>query len=374
MKHVNEHIQEGFSLSKINIDKAPNGYNSKSYFNGFGLKRVVYTIFATIGVVCTFSSCSLENKNHTFQSPKEAIEEYRCFLANLKQEKTSTIEGLNKSVLDWKALGDSVWSSIRRDTTQRVHYYPESHFHQVHDSIKEEMYRLSFSQPRSFKDVVSLKTATSPYSNDTTITHAVAEASVFFDELDNVPTLKVHQSELLTRYEKFLTKTIALGINDKEQLMNFIREEDVFFRAFLNHLHKMEHTSMASITHKTEDVVAKMFKDNARLQPKDAIVYMSMRTNRRLLLNAQTCIRDIRAQRVKSDQQLTAYLFMTIQPYLAIDEFGMAVLSQKQRKLFEQIATDTPTAINAIYKLRSEDAKMHTDFPKLLLKLHLSTF
>ncbi len=131
---------------------------------------------------------------------------------------------------------------------------------------------------------------------------------------------------------------------------------------------------MATLTHKTEDVVEKMFKDSARLQPKDAIIYMSMRTNRRLLLNAQTCIRDIRAQRVKSDQQLTAYLFMTIQPYLDIDEFGMAVLSQKQRKLFEQIATDTPTAINAIYKLRSEDAKMHTDFPKLLLKLHLSTF
>lgn len=374
MKHINEYIQRGISLLKVNISNETNWQIPKSYFNGFGLKEVVYTIFATITAICTFFSCSSENRNHTFQSPKEAIEEYRCFLANLKQEKTATIESLTKSVLDWKALGDSVWSSIRRDTTQRVHYYPESHFHQVHDSIKEEMYRLTFSQPRSFKDVVSLKTASSPYSNDTTIIHAVAEASVFFDALYNKPALKVKQSELFASYEKFLTKTIASGINDKEQLKDFIREEDVYFRSFLEHLHKVEHTSMATITHKTEDVVAKMFKDSARLQPKDAIIYMSMRTNRRLLLNAQTCIRDIRAQRVKSDQQLTAYLFMTIQPYLDIDEFGMAVLSQKQRKLFEQIATDTPTAINAIYKLRSEDAKMHTDFPKLLLKLHLSTF
>lgn len=130
---------------------------------------------------------------------------------------------------------------------------------------------------------------------------------------------------------------------------------------------------MSDITHKTEEVVANMFKVDARLQPKDAVVYMAMRTNRRLLLNAQTCIQDIRLQRVKSDQQLTAYLFMIIQPYLAIDEFGMAVVSEKQRCFFEQIAIDTPSVVNAIHKQRKEEANMQTDFPKLLLKLHLST-
>ena len=236
------------------------------------------------------------------------------------------------------------------------------------------MYRLSFSQPRTFKDVVILKAACTPYNNDTIIKNATMDASAFFDSLDNNPTLKIGQAELLTKYDKFLTNTISSGINDKKQLIAFIREEDMLFRSFLSHLHNMEHTSMSDITHKTEEVVANMFKADARLQPKDAVVYMAMRTNRRLLLNTQTCIRDIRSQRVKSEQQLTAYLFMIIQPYLAIDEFGMAVLSEKQRALFEQIATDTPTAVNAIHMQRQEEAGMQTDFPKLLLKLHLSTF
>ena len=374
MKHNIKRYFEGDNPLKIKIKTKALNLKSKSYFNDFGLKQMVYTVLASLIAVCTITSCSSKNNNHTFQSPKMAIESYSSFLADLKQEKTASIQDLMKFVRDWQTLSDSVWSCIKRDTTQRVHYYPEANYHHLHDSIREEMYRLSFSQPRTFKDVVILKAACTPYNNDTIIKNATMDASAFFDSLDNNPTLKIGQAELLTKYDKFLTNTISSGINDKKQLIAFIREEDMLFRSFLSHLHNMEHTSMSDITHKTEEVVANMFKADARLQPKDAVVYMAMRTNRRLLLNTQTCIRDIRSQRVKSEQQLTAYLFMIIQPYLAIDEFGMAVLSEKQRALFEQIATDTPTAVNAIHMQRQVEAGMQTDFPKLLLKLHLSTF
>jgi len=374
MKHNNKRYFEGGSPLKTAIKTKSFSLKTKSYFTDFGLKRMVYTVLASLIAVYSITSCSSNDYNHTFQSPKMAIESYTFFLADLKEEKTASIQDLTKFVRDWQILSDSVWSCIKRDTTQRVHYYPEANYHHLHDSIREEMYRLVFSQPRTFKDVVVLKAACTPYSNDSIIKNATMDASAFFDSLDNNPTLKIGQTELLAKYDKFLTNTITSGINDKKQLMAFIREEDILFRSFLSHLHNMEHTSMSDITHKTEELVANMFKDDARLQPKDAVVYMAMRTNRRLLLNAQTCIQDIRAQRVKSDQQLTAYLFMVVQPYLAIDDFGMAVLSEKQRYFFEQIATDTPTAVNAIHKQRKEGTGMQTDFPKLLLKLHLSTF
>lgn len=173
-------------LKTKNRTKAINT-KSKSYFNGFGLKQIVYTTLASFVTVCVVTSCSSKDENHTFQSPKMAIESYSLFLADFKQEKKASIQDLTKSARSWLALSDSVWSCIKRDTTQRMHYYPEANYHHLHDSIREEMYRLAFSQPRTFKDVVILKAACTPYSNDTIINHATKEASTFFDSLDNNP-------------------------------------------------------------------------------------------------------------------------------------------------------------------------------------------
>ena len=58
------------------------------------------------------------------------------------------------------------------------------------------------------------------------------------------------------------------------------------------------------------------------LPARDAVAYMAVRTNRRIIANAQTCVADIKEQeKVTSAEQRTAYFWMILQPFLSIDDF-----------------------------------------------------
>ena len=52
----------------------------------------------------------------------------------------------------------------------------------------------------------------------------------------------------------------------------------------------------------------------------------------RMLWYTQSCIESIKRRDKLTDKQQEAYYWMLIQPYIAIDPFGMAVLTPEQEK------------------------------------------
>lgn len=143
---------------------------------------------------------------------------------------------------------------------------------------------------------MALKGEFSPYNNDEELHHAAGEIRPFFNSLDNLPLHKGNKEEILAAYRMLLTRTIRNGIHSRNELITYITKEDAIFRAFLSHLHDFEGESMADITRGTEQCCSQIFfaAERKEITYREAMLYLTMRTNRRQIQNMQICIEDVR--------------------------------------------------------------------------------
>jgi hypothetical protein len=165
------------------------------------------------------------------------------------------------------------------------------------------------------------------------------------------------------------------GINDLKQLKEFIQTEDRHFRTFLNHIDQCSEIGIEDITRITEDVCSEIYRSvsDRGLTSEDVMVYMSMRTNRRLLLNAKVCHGLFKKGEVKSASQANAYLWMMIQPCLSMDPFAVAMLTDSQREIMIAIADDYPDIVSALAAKGLTDASISHQIPTQLMRLYIST-
>ena len=156
-------------------------------------------------------------------------------------------------------------------------------------------------------------------------------------------------------------------------LMEFIEKEDRHFRAFLNNIDQCSLIGVEDITRITEDICNGIYQSGRKIESEDVMVYMSMRTNRRLLLNARICHDSFKKGEVKSASQANAYLWMMIQPYLSIDSFAVAMLTESQREMVMAIADDYPEIVSALAAKGFTDASISLQIPTQLMRLYIST-
>ena len=367
MKIANINMQEGAGESCCKSNR------QFSYFR-LPLRIQMYAtffsiLFATLGLV----SCSTPSRNLSFSNSNEAIEECRAFLKELKEKDKPEINSFISDMKYWGQLSDSAICCIRKDTVQKPHYFPMSSFSHLDDSIRTELTRLALSKERSYTDVLQLKIELSAYAEDTSIIAAKSEAEPFFNALEKQAAFK-DDKQLIAKYQQFLSRTLKNGIRKKAELMDFIKEEDCFFKGFLSNMHKLSSHSLSEITHSTEEVCALIYQNSGtpELTSKDAVIYMAMRTNQRLLLNAQVCIKDVKGGRAKQATQYSAYIWMVSQPFVLIDDFGLALLTESQMATFKHVAQDAQPTIN---KLNARlNTKEKSAFVPLLLKLYISNY
>ncbi len=194
--------------------------------------------------------------------------------------------------------------------------------------------------------------------------------------MDTIPLYnKGDKTRILTTYHFFLEKVKKEGIANQSQFLAFLKTEDRLFRTFLSHLYEMSDVSVSHITSGTEDV-CKMIAQSSRkgnLPARDAVAYMAVRTNRRIIANAQTCVADIKSGKVTSAEQRTAYFWMILQPFLSIDDFGMAMLSENQRKDLVQLSIDALGTIACLSRSLQMDKNMTDGLPDMFIKLYISS-
>ena len=72
-------------------------------------------------------------------------------------------------------------------------------------------------------------------------------------------------------------------------------------------------------------------------------LFLTMRFNRRILQNAEACMRDIKARKQLDGQQRNNYRWMLIQPFMSIDNYSMASLTADQEESFLRLAEELPS-------------------------------
>ena len=258
------------------------------------------------------SACNKDDK-YQFTTSRSAVETYRAFLSKIKSVRTSNTKEYVASLKEWKEVNDTVYKFLVADSAFVKYHNEASDYFLIHDSIRKELLRLAETWRYGYDDVLSIKEQTSIYKDDSELAGAVSLATPFFASLDSTAISVCDKASILKRYRYFLTTTLSRGVNSREDMLRFIRDEDYMFRTFLHHLYEMDDEPLADISRNTEAICRNIFiaAREGRIPSKDAIVYMSMRTVRRLLQNSAECVENINRLQMKGKAQGNAYLWMT---------------------------------------------------------------
>ena len=349
----------------------------KSYLKArLGFASMIAILLSIL--ICT--SCRQAAHKASYRTTEEAVNDYAQFLVEVKKRDKVSMESLLTLAKQWRQTNDTVVTYLERDSSNAPHRDWSGVYRSVHEKLREEFQRLVMSRPRTLVDVVNLKAVLSTYAGDADLASAKAEAMPFFAGLDSVPIYNKGVGDRrrwsAASYEAFLDKTLATGVHSKADLLRFIKTEDFHFRNFLARLSETETDGMGDITRKTERCCLLVLQSaaNGELTYKDAMVYLSMRTNRRLLLNARTCIDDIRRGKVKTETQAQAYFWMLLQSYTSIDGIGMALLTEKDRADFISVSADAPQCIGRLARLTKMDEAQLKELPHLFMKVIVATY
>ena len=353
-----------YSVLKISLLK-----DRIKYRNGMFQFVLIIQIVSTIFMSCT------TDKGYSFSSPGQAISEYQKFAQNLSQITDAETEELVMHISNWQELSDSVFKYISRDPSFDAHFHLTAEFLSAGDSIRTNILRLSCSQNRSLEEILKIKDKTSSYRNDKSILLAKDKAHAFYEQFSNTMINPSTKDEAISAYCGFLDDEKKRGISTMDDFFRFIMLEDLFFRGFLQHLSEYGATPLTDITANTEDVCKQIFEAASlgNLDSKEVVLYMAVRTNRRLILNAQTCIDEIKAGNIQGQEQLAAYQWMIIQPFLSIDGFSVALLSDRQKYELQRIANDFSDILHQLETNNANAVLQCDELAQQILKIYITS-
>lgn len=348
------------------------GVKCKSYSKTHGQCA---KLLAVCLAIVTLASCGEKTGNSMFQTVKSAADTYRSYLSEVRKEENLPTERLIEKINDWQSLRDSISACIAKDTANCIHANYESEIRGLHDSLRIEFTRLALEKSRTFADVLLIKEKTSQYRQDTELAQAVTDAEPFFRSLDSVAPCQGNAKQTVSIYQSFLANTLKSGIDSKDKMLAFIQEEDRMFRSFLSHLPELADADLSAITNETEKCCLSVFQsaEGGKISYRDALVYTARRTNRRIILNALACRNDINQGNVKTEAQARVYVWMLLQPYVALDGFSVAILSDMERATLHAVADRTPQMISNLNKIIGTDNDQWQVLPGVLIKIMLTS-
>jgi len=334
--------------------------------------RLIIALFATLLAIFILASCTSKEYSYNFADSRDALNTYESLLKDTRTIDHASTDKLSSLINTWQELGDTVFHFIEKDPAFKAHVNLSCDYYALHDSIKVELMRLASGDVRTLKDVLLIKYNTSVYKDDKEILPMLEKCRKFEASVDSLLPYKMDKKQTLSLYRSFLASVEQKGINNSVDLYQTLMEEDRIFKTFLSHLDEYPNESLADITKSTENMCEIIYRNanDGKLDCKEVVVQMAMRTNRRLLQNAHTCIESISKKHNLDNDQRHAYFWMMIQPFISIDSFGMSVLSNEQMKEFDTIIHDIET-LDSEKKLGEH--KEIAELCNLILKLYIST-
>lgn len=334
-----------------------------------------WTITMTVlSAILLLVSCKGETGKAMLKTAANPAIAYRSYLLDIRSRTELSTPELASELRRWQVLDDSISVHLQRDTLS-FNSDTRNECDLLHDSVRTEFCRLALTRPRTYNDIIHLKECLSPYLSDEELLLSVDEIEPFFEGVSRQTPFSGNCEQAIKAYREVLRRTLGKGIHGTDDLTLFIRQEDAIFRAFLTHLNELGQMNVSDITRDTERCCMQVFQaaEREELSYKEAMIYLAMRTNRRLLLNVRQCADDIRSGKVKTAEQAQAYLWMLLQPYTSLDAFGVALLTLQERQILHQATIDTPDLIDRLCKNALPDNGHLDNIPSLLVQAYIST-
>lgn len=318
--------------------------------------RMTVLLFMAITVL---TGCSNKKNVFLFKNASEAINACHTELSEIRKLKEPSINELADKAARWVALQDTTYSLMMNDSTMDFDNPIAIDFYAVSDSIRNEIIRAALSKKRTMKDVLYFKVHTARDRDKTQESEDYKKAVKFYAEADAMALYK-DLPTTMNEYQKLLGTSTSL--QKEQQLLDFIKKEDVCFRSMMAFLPSVTQEQLRIITQETAEMFDNLYR-SASAEPEKAVnsrvmLFLSMRFNRRIVQNAQAVERDVKKNITLNDQQRANYRWMIVQPFLSIDNFSMAAITKEQEKALFDIAEELPKTLSSL------DGKDYDKSPK----------
>lgn len=300
-------------------------------------KRKLFIVSMLLLVL--ISSC----KQHpSFKSSEEALAACNSELKSLRSKQDCSIEDLAKITKTWLEIQDSSFAAFSRDSAATLHSRVALAYFTMADSMRYEIARLAFSKDRSLKDVMYLNLNTAKEEEKVKKSDTWKDAVTFYNNLDEVPLYSDIDQTTKAYYQVLFG---AKEFKTENQLKEYIADEDRCFRSLMRYLNAMPQGRLQDLTDKTAKVFDNIYsnigyKNNGG--NKRAMLYLTMRFNRRIIQNALACQSDIENNIKLNNAQKANYRWMLIQPFLALDSYSVATLTNDQKKALLDLSSKLP--------------------------------
>ena len=326
------------------------------------------------GLFFAFTLVSCE-KHPAFKTSIEAIEACKKELDNLSSKTSVDTKELVKLTNEWIEIRDSSYSVFAKDPTMTIKSDKSYAYFMLSDSIRKKLEELAISKDRTLEDVMYLKLNTAAERNKVSNSKTYQEAVDFYESLDDM-SIYTSLAKTLQEYDLLLKNT---GILKKEnQLLEFIKTEDRCYRSLMANLSQVTQAQLEKLTNRTARIISVLYanvgKKNNDANDK-AMLYLTMRFNRRIVQNMVACREDIANEKKLNNTQRANYRWMLIQSYMGLDSYSIAALTEKQRKTMLNITKELPVLLTKLDggKLTKETKNILSQtLSQYFLKTHMS--
>lgn len=326
------------------------------------------------GLFFAFTLISCE-KHPAFKTSIEAIEACKKELDNLSSKTSVDTKELVKLTNEWIEIRDSSYSVFAKDPTMTIKSDKSYAYFMLSDSIRKKLEELAISKDRTLEDVMYLKLNTAAERNKVSNSKTYQEAVDFYESLDDI-SIYTSLAKTLQEYDLLLKNT---GILKKEnQLLEFIKTEDRCYRSLMANLSQVTQAQLEKLTNRTARIISVLYanvgKKNNDANDK-AMLYLTMRFNRRIVQNMVACREDIANEKKLNNTQRANYRWMLIQSYMGLDSYSIAALTEKQRKTMLNITKELPVLLTKLDggKLTKETKNILSQtLSQYFLKTHMS--
>jgi len=294
------------------------------------------------------SSCSsgTEPQDEKLSEPCEALTIYRSLLDDVRCAEVDDITQLTAFCSAWFSLRDSI-AGVFHDGPHASCPSVSDELLAVNDSIVSRLASIVASNEYTLTDYMNMRLALATLPDKERYRDHITQGNAFFASLDSVDVLQGDCRSLIGRYIAFLEETQQHGIATQEELEAFLRNEDRYFRSLLVHLCDMNLYPSEQVSDLTAEVVnaisATLDAPDVPFDSDMALVYMIMRSSRRLLANARQCAEDMQGGNIRYDAARAAASFwMLLQPFLYMDDTAICMLSDEQAALMLQLSERMP--------------------------------
>ena len=298
----------------------------------------------------------------------DALASYNELFTAIKSKKAVNVEELISLVQKWRELEAAVSATLENDTTAHA----DARHISLGDSIKIQMSRLIDSRTWSYSEYLVVVRELNDIEMDSVSQKLAVSVHLFYHDVGTAAPLKGSAKEVIAQYNRLLDGSLAKGIRTKQDVIGFLRKEDVAFRSFLLHLPTLStgNIPLDGTTKKTGEIMHGIISLSADEHPvfdkSEIVILLAMRNNRRLLQNAEACLESLHRLHRTDNGQATAYQWMILQPWISLDGFAYALMNDEQIRTMEKLAEKTP---KALAKLEGADFPLDADgLPTLLIK------